>query len=297
MGKPTFLVVGGQKCGTTSLYKYLDEHPDVFMSPVKELRFFSGEAASQEAAPTGGGTISDFATYCKYFEETLEYQAAGEVSPSYIFYPGTAERIHRHLPGTRIIAILRDPIDRAFSEYWHHWRMGRQLNDDFLTFVLSEDVEAEPQFGDLQDCVRRGLYYRQLKPYFRLFDREQLLILFHEDLKDSAKKLMQRVYKFVGVDNTFEPKIYRAHNRGGMPSMDWKYTVSQVIEKGIDWSPIGKSTCMRYRRRIRRKLQLRRRTPSDRVRQELIPLFRDDIRKLETLVGRDLTAWITSKVE
>jgi len=291
MGKPTFLVVGGQKCGTTSLYKYLDEHPDVFMSPVKELRFFSGEAASQKAAPTGGQAISDFATYCEYFEGASKHQAAGEASPSYIFYPGTAERIHRHLPDVQIIAILRDPVDRAFSEYWHHWRMGRQLNDDFLSFVLSEDVDADPQFGDLRDCVRRGLYYRQLKPYFRLFDREQLLILFHEDLKTNAHGLMQRVYEFIGVDDSFVPKIGRAHNKGKMPSIDWKYALAQAIEGWVNWWPMDRSTRMRYRRRIRRKLQWQRRSPPDRAREELIPLFEDDVRKLESSLGRNLTGW------
>ena len=295
MGKPTFLVIGGQKCGTTSLYRYLDEHPDVFTGPVKELRFFSGESISQEAAPTSGPPISDFKAYREYFERDSKYQAAGEASPSYIFYPGTAERIHRHLPDVRIIAILRDPIDRAFSEYWHHWRMGRQLNDDFLGFVLSEDVDAVPQFGDLRDCVRRGLYYRQLKPYFRLFDREQLLTLFYEDLTSNAQELMQRAYEFVGVNPKFEPNTTRTHNQGTMPKMDWKYIAARVIERGIDWTPLEESTRMQYRRQVRRKVQSQRREPPVEVRQKLIPLFEDDVRKLESLVGRDLASWTTLK--
>lgn len=295
MGKPTFLVIGGQKCGTTSIHRYLDEHPDVFTGPVKELRFFSGESNSPEAALTNGPPISDFEGYCDYFERGTKYQAAGEASPSYIFYPGTAERIHQYLPDVQIIAILRDPVYRAFSEYWHHWRIGRQLDDDFLSFVRSEEVDAVPQFGDLRDCVRRGLYYRQLKPYFRLFDREQLLILFHEDLKASAQELMQRVYEFVGVDPEFEPKTTRVHNRGTMPETDWKYAFAQMVERCIDWSPLEESTRMKCRRQVRRGIQAKRRAPPVEVRQELIPLFEEDIRKLESLVGRDLTRWTTVK--
>lgn len=293
MERPTFLIIGGQKCGTTSLYRYLAKHPDVFMSPVKELRFFSGEAASRKAAPNEGRAISNFATYCEHFEGASEHQAAGEASPSYIFYPGTAERIHQHLPDVQIIAILRDPIDRAFSEYWHHWRMGRKLNDDFLSFVRSEDVNADPQFGDLRDCVRRGLYYRQLEPYFRLFDREQLLILLHEDLRSDARALAQRTCEFIGVNSDFAPNTIQAHNRGKMPGVGWKYRIAQVIERWIDWGIPDESTRIKYRHQIRLRLQSRRMTPSDRVRRELIPFFEQDVQNLESLVGRDLSGWVT----
>jgi hypothetical protein len=291
MGKPTFLVIGAQKCGTTSLYEYLGQHPEVFMSPVKELRYFSGEAASKDAAAIDGPVIPDFSTYCEYFEGAAKHQAAGEVSPSYIFYPGTAKHIHRHLPNVRLIAILRDPVERAFSEYWHHWKMGRRLKKDFLGFMLSENVDAEPQLSEYQDCVRRGLYHRQLKPYFRLFDRHQILILLHEDLKANTEALMQRVYEFIGADTGFAPKTSRAYNRGRMPRRDWKYLVSRVGEWWINQRNTEESTRIRYRRRIRRTLNLKRKFVSEKQRDELSDLFIDDIKRLECMIGRDLGHW------
>jgi hypothetical protein len=261
------------------------------MSPVKELRYFSGEAASENAAAIDGPVISDFSTYCEYFEGASDGQVAGEVSPSYMFYPGTAERIHQRLPNVHLIAILRDPVERAFSEYWHHWKIGRRLNGDFLRFVLTEDVEAEPRLDDYQDCVRRGLYYRQLEPYFRMFDREQLLILLYDDLKSAPASLMQCVYEFINVDSGYTPEVGQVHNRGMMPKKDWKYALGQVGEWWIECCPMEESTLMQYRRRIRRALNMEYRCIGKEQREKLSSLFYKDTKRLEELTGKNLKEW------
>ena len=292
MEKPTFLVIGAQKCGTTSLYEYLDQHPKVFMSPVKELRYFSGEAASDNAAAIDGPVIPDFSAYCEHFDGASEHQAAGEVSPSYMYYPGTAKRIHQRLPDVDLIAILRDPVKRAFSEYWHHWKMGRRLNEDFLGFVLSENVAAEPQLSEYQDCVRRGLYHRQLKPFFRLFDRSQVRVFLYEDLKSDPEALMQRVYEFIGADAEFTPETDRAYNRGMMPQTDWKFLVSQMVEWWIDRYFMKESKRIEYRRWLRRILNLKRKSVRQEQRSKLKGLFRKDIHKLQSLVDKSFDKWL-----
>ena len=292
MPKPNFLVIGGQKCGTTSLYHYLAQHPDVYVSPTKELRFFSEELDANGSVALGNLNIADFNSYSAAFDGADGANAIGEVSPSYLYYPGTAARIRAALPDVKLIAILRDPVDRAFSEYWHHWKVGRRLDVDFSTFVRSEALDAEPHVSDYQDCIRRGLYYRQLMPFYDHFARDRILVLLNDDLQANPGAVIERLFDFIDVDPSFRPDLSQSYGVGAVPERDYRFRVERLLEFVVNRLPMSEADRVVRRRRMRRRLTTSKGTVPPSVREQLIPNFVDDVHRLERLIDRDLSGWL-----
>jgi hypothetical protein len=196
-GLPDFLVIGGQKCGTTWLAAMLDQHPQVCSAPEKEVHFFNKEAAY------GRG----LGWYREHFSRCRERQVIGEYTPNYLWITVAGEPesegrtqdipglVAHHLPDVRLIVVLRDPVRRAISAYYHAIRRGR-------VSPWSSIADAGARHGILS----MGLYYQHLKSWHRSFDRERFLVLiFEEDVLATPAATMRRVYSFVGVDPSFEP--------------------------------------------------------------------------------------------
>ena len=240
----------------------------------------------------GNSNIEDFEQYCDNFSGATDQKAIGESSASYIFYPGTAERIKGLLPDVKLLAILRHPVERAYSEYWHHWKMGRRLTQSFHRFVMTEKIDEEPNVGDYQDCIRRGLYFRQLEPYWKLFSSDQLLILLSDDLKNDTPSVMKQVFRFLDVDDAFMPDTSTVHNQGIMPGKSWKLKVERCLERLVDIAPLGEPSKRRYRLKLRRRLTRKNEPINPKFRQQLVSFFEHDVRELEQALGRDLSAWL-----
>jgi len=206
--RPSFLVIGAQKAGTTSLYAYLTAHPAVLGSSIKEVQYFSKFYDQGE----------DW--YLAYFPLELRGGAArlragtrpavGEASATYLFHPRAPERVHNFDPRMRLIAVLRDPVDRAYSHYQMEHRWGReQLSfEDALDReeALAPELErmvAEPGYESQEaiDCsyVARGRYAEQLERWLERFPREQLLILTSDELLADPGRSMETVARFLGV--------------------------------------------------------------------------------------------------
>ena len=129
MTLPNFLILGAQKAGTTSLFDYLGQHPEVYPSPIKETHFFDhGGVRQTYAGPVRipGPKIKSLEEYEGLFDGVRDEKAVGEATPTYLYLPGVAERIRHHVPEARLIAILRDPVERAYSGYQHAVRNGRE---------------------------------------------------------------------------------------------------------------------------------------------------------------------------
>ena len=154
MPTPSFLIVGAQKSGTTSLYHYLSQHPQVFMSSVKEPNFFAFEGQQVDYRGPAGQpasinlySVTDWDDYQRLFADAGAAVALGEASTLYMAVPGTAERIRQRIPDVRIIAILRDPVDRAFSSYLHCRRTGREPYAEFETALQHERERIADNWG------------------------------------------------------------------------------------------------------------------------------------------------------
>jgi len=207
---PTFLLLGPPKCGTTALAQYLGAHPDVFLSRPKEPHFFDSDYAK------GLGSYLD-----DHFAGWQAGRVAGEATPSYLAMPWVPVRVGRDLPDARLIAILRDPVERAYSSWWmFHVRgmeplsfeaalhdnlerleRGVRLEGDAGASAWREHIEAIRR-GDrirIRTYLDSGYYARQLRRWFEHFPREQLRVVFSDDLKANRDAVVRTLWRFLGV--------------------------------------------------------------------------------------------------
>ena len=217
---PDFIIIGAQKSGTTSLNYYLGQHPRLFRSFKKEIHYFDGgripEIDNFEKGP---------AWYRAHFPLRVTMGAAArtfEASPLYMFNPLAAGRIFATVPGVRLIAVLRNPTERAISHYFHEKRERREPLP-MLEAMQQEEQRLEPVI-DNQDYKSkifiqcsyksRGLYRQQLERFLDCFPRQQLLVLDSKELFSAPDKILARVFDFVGVDAGFRVNKLRPRNVG-----------------------------------------------------------------------------------
>ena len=218
-----FLIVGTQKGGTTSLYRYLDQHPDVFMPKEKELHFFDEESNFTDNKP-------NYENYHKYFDLSGPAHLLGEATPIYMYWADAPRRIWFYNPNMKLIVLLRDPVQRA----WSHWRMEfDRKTDDVLFSVAIRDEEtrsrsARPYQHKYFSYTDRGFYSEQIRRLLRLFEREQILFLKSEDFLADPQKTLERVCTFLGIDR-MRFDTTETHGVGGdygaVPSDDKAYLV------------------------------------------------------------------------
>ncbi|MBS0124930.1 sulfotransferase family protein [Thetidibacter halocola] len=207
MRLPDFLVVGAQKGGTTSLFVLLSKHPQLFLPGRKELQFFS----SPMLYPKGLEWYSQ-----EFFSTCPKDRLAGEVSPQYMYSTEIARRVHDALPDARIIAILRDPIDRAWSHYQMTCRRQQETRapEAAMAAALATD-ETDTDAPETARYLQFSDYERVLSEYLRLYGRDRLLILFQEDLDKRPEAVMRQVCAFLGIDEVIPENVnVRVHQSG-----------------------------------------------------------------------------------
>ncbi len=291
MTMPNFLIIGAMKSGTTALYYYLEQHPEIYMSPVKEPNFFSSQEQENAA-----DAVTNIGSYQHLFRGGSGKKAIGEASHSYLYEPGAAAEIRRHLPEAKLLAILRNPIDRAHSHFLHMVRSGTEPLDDFAQALQEEEVGIHRE-RSFQDYVGRGLYYDQLKRYFGTFPREQVRVYLYEDLSGAPISTVQDAFRFLKVDDSFVPDVSLRRNVSGHP----KYKTLDALL--IRQSRIKHAAKIYLPARMRWRLSkafddLKTRNLVEppplqsEVRRQLIRVYREDILKLQDLIHRDLSGWL-----
>jgi hypothetical protein len=300
MTLPNFLIIGAAKSGTTALYEYLNQHPDIFLSEVKELRFFSYTNENTSHVPEiylhkGVTTIEE---YIKHFEDVKDETIIGEASPMYLYTPGTAERIKSTIPNAKLLAILRNPVDRAFSAYSHAIREWKEPALSFREGLDLENDRIAQGWGMLWHYINAGYYYKQLKPYYDTFNKEQLKITLYDDLVSDGQKLIKEIFIFLGVDPDFIPDISHKPNVSGFPKSEGLHQLMGFLsEKKNPFRWISRKLLPRSIRKkaieeIREKnLQKHKLDPE--LRHELREVFYEDIKNLENLIQRDLSSWLS----
>jgi hypothetical protein len=214
-----FLVIGAQKSGTTSLFRYIHRHPSLYLPAQKETHFFSNESRFSK------GLRWQIETY---FSDADENKLWGEVCPSYLGYGAAPERIHAACPDVKLVAILRNPIDRAYS----HYRMAvrRETEDRPFRQVVEELYRSRAQrpeskrgrSSDLPYMLEFSRYGKALERYLRYFGREQFLILFQEDLAARPDEVLLQLFSFLEVDTGYRPpNLDREYHVGGEKRLPW----------------------------------------------------------------------------
>ncbi|HEX6338127.1 MAG TPA: sulfotransferase [Jiangellaceae bacterium] len=190
---PNLVIIGAMKCGTTALHRLLDEHPDIAMARGKELNFFFGPAADpgENAASTWHRGLG---WYASQFDASAAIR--GESSPGYTSpdHPEAAGRMAAVLPGVRLVYVVRDPIERAISQYRHHRADGTEPR-------TAADALLDPG----SQYIARGRYFDRLTPFLRKFGREQILVVSQEDLLNDPGHCLDRLYRFLGVKTHVSP--------------------------------------------------------------------------------------------
>ncbi|NES75938.1 MULTISPECIES: sulfotransferase domain-containing protein [Okeania] len=219
VSSPNFIIIGSQKSGTTSLANYINQHPQVLPAIKKETHFWSGEFHR------------GIDWYLAHFPSIPKSQnfITGEATPNYLVNYKVAERIYSLLPGLKLLVILRNPVDRAFSQY-HHWQ---RLNWEDRSFEVAINQELEilkttpkqPQ-GDKKywqlpgNYIGRGVYIEFMQKWIEVFPREQFLILRGEDLYQGANDTMKQVFDFLGLPEHKLPKYKKLNSGSYAPISD-----------------------------------------------------------------------------
>lgn len=308
MMKPNFLIIGTSRAGTTSMWSYLGQHPEVFMCPVKEPGFFIYEGKDKILTPKGWRLLRPYEkswiAYCDLFSEAKNEKIIGEATTGYIYYPWVPNKIHRYLPNVKMLAILRNPIDRAYSLYLLHVQRGQETAKTFEEALELEDERYAKGyfFGHYK---RRGLYYEQLRRYFKIFSKNQIMIVLYDDLKNNLDGLLHDIHQFLEVDPSFKPDTSQELNaRGEQPT---------IVHK--TWTTMGKLSRVglfnilipnHLRRKLSKKFFQWRRIKvktqpkppmNPETRRKLLDYFREDILKLSDLINRDLSHWLKEETK
>jgi hypothetical protein len=297
MTMPNFLVIGAAKGGTTALHRYLKQHPQIFMSPRKELRFFPFEndppdyRGPGDEADAASMTIS-LEDYVAQFEGSDDYPARGEISPLYLYLPQSAERIRHYIPEAKILAVLRQPAERAYSHYLMMRRDGLETLG-FEDALAAEDERVAGRYGHRWHYLRRGFYAAQLKPYFANFRRERIKIYLYEDYVSDSVGFAQDIFRFLNVDDSFVPDMSVRHNESKLPrsrSLQVFLTEPRAA-KNLFKTFIPARWSRRIGDRLRGKNLTRPPLSAD-VRRQLTEVYREDIKELQDMLGRDLSHWL-----
>jgi hypothetical protein len=304
--RPNFLIIGAAKGGSSSLYRYLKQHPQVFMSTPKEPTFFGHEGKSglycgphDEDRAYHSRVVTNLDDYLAMFKEVTDQTAIGEASVYYLYLPHAAAQIKKYIPQATMLAVLRNPVERAYSAYLHVVSQARERRS-FADALAQEPERIRKKWNSLWHFKAMGFYYGQVKRYYDLFGRQQVHVFLHEDFRKEPLPFIQNIFEILGIDKSFVPDMSRKYNVSDVP-------VFPSVEKSlyaVKWRILGLQP--RLPRRIRWRLTpvvdtidmirtRNRRSPPpipEDVRATLMAEYRDDILRLQDLLNRDLSHWM-----
>lgn len=283
---PDFFWIGPQKAASTWAYRCFREHPEIYVHEDENLSGIGGDALHYFDMHYGKG----HSWYQQFFEDYEHETVAGDTTPSYIRSPMAPRRMANDVPEAKLIACLRNPIDRAFSHYWHEKKKQK------ITFEFQEILENYDLF---QNWLEPGFYYEQISTYLEYFDREQMLFMFMADLKEDEQNFISTVFHFLDVDAGFEPSVLDERVNQAGHKRDIKAKIFREIAQICSRLGVKKYFTQDDNYAIKKRITnfFLNKTEYEQgmapgVRNELIELMTPDVRKLEQLVQRDLSHWI-----
>jgi hypothetical protein len=304
---PTFFIVGAPKAGTTSLYHWCRQHPSVFMSPIKEPCFFAPEVAHFTARSTEAyladlpdlrrwldgprveartrGLVLEWHDYLSLFRDAGEAAALGEVSGNYLASATAPAAIASRLPSARIVMMLRNPVDRLFSQYASALGAGEAQGSfgEWTGEQMRLEAGRQPRFGP----VWTGMYATHLQRWLTAFSADQVRVFFYEDYQARPEQVLAELFAFIGVDPRHAVDVSRRHNVTTMPR--WPALRRLLRPAAPLLGVVLPKELHRTLRTWGRRPPIRRPTADERAR--VGALYGADVAALEDILGRDLAAW------
>jgi hypothetical protein len=302
---PDFLVIGAPKAGTTALHAALAGHPELFMSPVKEPKFFLTDGPP----PRRGGGPGDVQTYREHVWRRGDYEALfgaappgtlrGESTPFYLYDRRAQRRIRALIPGARMIAILRDPVERAHSNWTHLWSAGLDPIGDFPAACADEDRRIAAGWAPFWHYTRLGRYGEQLDHLLDLFPREQIFALRYRDLVDAPAQALDEICAFLGVEPGIISQVPRENVTAHPEHSPSHRAVSRVLRGAAAAGrhlPGGAGTALTQplERFLQRSARPRQPLTWEQ-RQQVLAYLEDDVRLLEKITESDFGGWLQPK--
>lgn len=285
---PNFFIVGAARSGTTSLMDYLNQHPQIYMSPVKEPSFFIANYG-----------LDNYREYLSLFKKAGSAPAIGEASTGYLFDHGAAEAIYQRFKEAKIIILLRNPVEMAFSS-WRYMQINGSESNSFEDAIDSQERERRKKEPYRRLCagwwgcylhLERALYFEQVRKYMDVFGKSQVKVYIFERFFREPEKSCQNTFRFLGVDSDFVPKC-RPHNEGGKIRFHF---IRQI--KNFLYPLSERYLSFKIRDRIGnlvRKINVKKdanEQMDENTREYLKEYFRGNIAKLESLLGHPIDEW------
>lgn len=288
---PEIYIIGAQKSGTTTLYDWLAQHPQIYGHPLaKDYPYFSDERTHRE----GAGLFYSFARTAPDDKPVL----GGDANAMYA--PGGAERMFRTMPDARLVAILRDPVQRGYSAYCHAVERlleGRSL-EQAIHDELSGGVHYAPEDALRRDYLAHGCYAAQLREIYRFFAPDRVHVVIFEELRQDPTRVLGELFRFVGVSEAFEPNMAVKNQTKGGYRFKWIASLIHARPASAWTRKIGKALLpYRLRTTLRRTLtsfnRVERPKPDfpEHVRLMMNEYYKGEIAELETMLGRRIEIW------
>lgn len=280
---PDYIIIGAAKCGTSSLSNYLEVHPDVKITQPKELDFFGGE-----------GIESKLDAYCEHFK-SKNGQLIGEGSVSYMLYSELAAlQIKKYAPNVKLIAMLRNPVDRFYSDFWFNINRGSIIyKKGMFEGVINNSMEVpyNNKMSYRDSLITKGMYADHLKHYYKHFDKEQIKVIYFEDFVKDSTAVLNSVFDFLDVSTSHIEAPSKIHNKtmypGRMNSIYvlWKH-IKPFLPNKFVLSQRGKLSKIKEFFFSDKKAEF-----SPKSRAKLVAIYADSIVELENLTDKDLSHW------
>jgi hypothetical protein len=306
MTLPDFFVIGAPKAGTTALHVALARHPQVFMSRTKEPKHFLTDGPPPaRGGPGDAKTFSEYVwrrdDYERLFADATPGQLRGESTPFYLYDAASHRRIREAVPGARLIALLRDPVDRAHSNWTHLWSAGLEAEDDVVRACRLEERRAAAGWAPFWRYLGLGRYGEQLARLYETFSRDQVLVLRYRDLREQPAETLALIVEFLGVrsgqvtdvpaENVTAHASRTLGNRAVSAALRAGDRVDRVLPRRL-WTPARDVMSRRLQREQRPRQPL-----TDEQRAQLVPLVADDVRRLEQVTGQSFGDWLELGVD
>ena len=292
MAGPNFFVIGAPKAATTALYHALREHDDVFLPEVKEPHFYAYLADRSAAGHLYPDEASARRRYAELYAGAAAASAIGDSSTTNLVVAGAAEAISADVPDARIVAILRQPVDRAFAQWSHFRAAGGEPIADFAEAVRQEGPRQAAGFPFTYRYLEWGRYSTRLPAFYECFGRDRVLVHLYDDLCADPDAVVRRTLRFLDLDDTrFVPPLER-RNEMRPPRFP---AVQRALEgRGRAGGVVRRIVPARARRAASgwtAEHLGRKPTLEPALRAELTAQFTPELDRLESLIGRDLSAW------
>jgi Sulfotransferase family len=301
---PDFFIIGVPKAGTTALHVALARHPQLFLSRVKEPKFFLCDGP-----PPRGGGPGDAKSLRERIWRREDYEALfadapagalrGESTPFYLHDPAAHRRIRDAVPHAKLIALLRDPIDRAHSNWAHLWSAGLEPQSDFVAACRLEQQRAEAGWAQFWRYLELGRYGEQLQRLYDVFPQDQVLVLRYRDLRTAPAESLERICRFLGVTPGLVTEITAANVTTHASDSFRNRLLATLVRVGANahgvlhgsWWPRVEPALSRHLQKEQRLRQ----PLTEEQRAQLLPAFVDDIRVLEDVTGDSFSDWLAPR--